>query len=121
MREEEGKWPRSFEFPFHGGKRRWVAPADAENMPKLKLFFLKKSKSTERPFLQGVWEEKPQESTQPYEFGCHGALEAPRVNGTFPCDKCGVKPPVLQQERGPSIDPLNSGWDHFHQDKVLRK
>lgn len=82
MRKGEGRWPRSFEFPFHGGKRWWVAPADAENEPQM-----------------------PGESMKPCGFGCHGVLEAARVNGTFPCDKCGVKSPVLWQEQGQAQVP----------------
>lgn len=31
-------WPRSSEFFFHGEKRWWVAPADPESKPRLKLF-----------------------------------------------------------------------------------
>lgn len=58
MRKRGEKQPRSFEFLFHDGKTRWVAPADAENKPKFKPFSMEKSKSTDRAFLQGDWKEK---------------------------------------------------------------
>lgn len=63
QRHEGGRknWPRSSEFFFHGEKRWWVAPADPESKPRLKLFSLEKSQSAERAVLQGDRREIPRE------------------------------------------------------------